>query len=72
MSFVRYGEIVKIENYEFEPNAQDVACNKCNNIVGKRDSKYIKIFDRIYPIQNMIGVKFFCKKCGNLVEIKEI
>ena len=71
MSFIRYGEISKIENYKFEPDAQDIVCDKCRNIVGKRDSKYIKIFDQIYPIQNVIGTKVFCKKCGNLIIIKE-
>jgi RNase P subunit RPR2 len=71
MSFIRYGEVTKIENYEFGPDSKDVICEKCNNVIGKRDSRYIKIFNRIYPIQNVVGTKIFCKKCGNAVLIKE-
>jgi hypothetical protein len=71
MSFIRYGEVVKFENYEFGSDAQDIICDKCKNNIGKRDSKYIKIFEQIYPLRNVVGTKVFCKKCGNLIEIKE-
>jgi len=64
MSFKRYGDAVRVENYNFGDNSVEVKCPNCQNNVGIKDDKYIKLFEKIYPLKELIGIKIICKKCG--------